>query len=124
VGEYITSVASRVARPQLAFVGMRKAGLQGIERLLGDRCGFSVRNLLNSATFYETESSSTRYLAYDAGGNGSYVQTGRVFMGAHGGTSYCWGVVYFHIKNLVDKLGANDRAHALTIAFRRGLLQI
>jgi DNA-binding NarL/FixJ family response regulator len=34
------------------------------------------------------------------------------------------GTVNFHIKNLVDKLGANDRAHALTIAFRRGLLQI
>jgi DNA-binding NarL/FixJ family response regulator len=34
------------------------------------------------------------------------------------------GTVNFHVKNLVDKLGANDRAHALTIAFRRGLLQI
>jgi DNA-binding NarL/FixJ family response regulator len=34
------------------------------------------------------------------------------------------GTVNFHIKNLVDKLGANDRAHALTIAFRRGLLQV
>ena len=34
------------------------------------------------------------------------------------------GTVNFHIKNLVDKLGANDRAHALTIAFRRGLIQI
>jgi DNA-binding NarL/FixJ family response regulator len=32
--------------------------------------------------------------------------------------------VNFHIKNLVDKLGANDRAHAITIAIRRGLLQI
>jgi len=32
--------------------------------------------------------------------------------------------VNFHIKNLVDKLGANDRAHAVTIALRRGLLQI
>ena len=32
--------------------------------------------------------------------------------------------VNFHIKNLVDKLGANDRAHALTIALRRGLLQM
>jgi DNA-binding NarL/FixJ family response regulator len=32
--------------------------------------------------------------------------------------------VNFHIKNLVDKLGANDRTHAVTIAFRRGLLQI
>jgi DNA-binding NarL/FixJ family response regulator len=32
--------------------------------------------------------------------------------------------VNFHIRNLVDKLGANDRAHALTIAVRRGLLQI
>jgi DNA-binding NarL/FixJ family response regulator len=32
--------------------------------------------------------------------------------------------VYFHIKNLVDKLQANDRAHAVTIALRRGLLYI
>jgi DNA-binding NarL/FixJ family response regulator len=32
--------------------------------------------------------------------------------------------VNFHIKNLVDKLGANDRAHAVTIAIRRGLLEI
>ena len=32
--------------------------------------------------------------------------------------------VNFHIKNLVDKLGANDRTHAVTIALRRGLLHI
>src|ERR1043165_6963376 len=32
--------------------------------------------------------------------------------------------VNFHIKNLVDKLGANDRTHAVTIALRRGLLQL
>lgn len=32
--------------------------------------------------------------------------------------------VNFHIKNLVDKLGANDRTHAVTIAVRRGFLQI
>jgi DNA-binding NarL/FixJ family response regulator len=32
--------------------------------------------------------------------------------------------VNFHIKNLVDKLGANDRTHAVTIALRRGLLSI
>jgi DNA-binding NarL/FixJ family response regulator len=32
--------------------------------------------------------------------------------------------VNFHIKNLVDKLRANDRTHAVTIAVRRGLLQI
>ena len=32
--------------------------------------------------------------------------------------------VNFHIKNLVDKLGANDRTHAVTIALRRGLLQV
>ena len=32
--------------------------------------------------------------------------------------------VNFHIKNLVDKLGANDRAHAVTIALRRGLLKM
>jgi DNA-binding NarL/FixJ family response regulator len=32
--------------------------------------------------------------------------------------------VNFHIKNLVDKLGANYRTHAVTIAVRRGLLQI
>ncbi|MEI9978615.1 MAG: response regulator transcription factor [Edaphobacter sp.] len=32
--------------------------------------------------------------------------------------------VNFHIKNLVDKLQANDRTHAVIIALRRGLLQI
>jgi len=32
--------------------------------------------------------------------------------------------VNFHIKNLVEKLGANDRTHAVTIALRRGLLQV
>jgi DNA-binding NarL/FixJ family response regulator len=31
--------------------------------------------------------------------------------------------VNFHIKNLVGKLGANDRAHAISIALRRGLLE-
>lgn len=32
--------------------------------------------------------------------------------------------VNFHIKNLVDKLSANDKTHALTIALRRGLLEV
>jgi DNA-binding NarL/FixJ family response regulator len=32
--------------------------------------------------------------------------------------------VNFHIRNLVDKLGANDRTHAVTIAVRRGLLPL
>jgi DNA-binding NarL/FixJ family response regulator len=32
--------------------------------------------------------------------------------------------VNFHIKNIVGKLGANDRTHAVTIALRRGMLQI
>lgn len=32
--------------------------------------------------------------------------------------------VNFHIKNLMGKLRANDRTHAVTIALRRGLLQI
>jgi DNA-binding NarL/FixJ family response regulator len=32
--------------------------------------------------------------------------------------------VNFHIKNIVDKLEANDRTHAVTIALRRGLLQV
>ncbi|MEI9972821.1 MAG: response regulator transcription factor [Ignavibacteriota bacterium] len=32
--------------------------------------------------------------------------------------------VNFHIKNLVEKLRANDRTHAVSIAIRRGLLQI
>jgi len=32
--------------------------------------------------------------------------------------------VNFHIKNLVDKLGAKDRTHAVAIAIRRGLLPI
>lgn len=30
--------------------------------------------------------------------------------------------VNFHVKNLVEKLGANDRSHAVAIAIRRGLL--
>jgi DNA-binding NarL/FixJ family response regulator len=30
-------------------------------------------------------------------------------------------MVNFHIKNLVDKLGSNDRTHTVTIALRRGL---
>jgi DNA-binding NarL/FixJ family response regulator len=32
--------------------------------------------------------------------------------------------VAFHIKNLMEKLRANDRTHAVTIALRRGLLHI
>jgi DNA-binding NarL/FixJ family response regulator len=32
--------------------------------------------------------------------------------------------VNFHIKNVVDKLSANDRTHAVTIAMRRGLLPL
>src|SRR5215471_9451262 len=32
--------------------------------------------------------------------------------------------VNFHIKNIVDKLQAKDRTHAVTIALRRGLLEI
>jgi DNA-binding NarL/FixJ family response regulator len=32
--------------------------------------------------------------------------------------------VNFHIKNLVSKLQANDRTHAVTIAIRRGVLQV
>jgi DNA-binding NarL/FixJ family response regulator len=32
--------------------------------------------------------------------------------------------VNFHIKNLVGKLQANDRTHAVTIAVRRGILEI
>ena len=32
--------------------------------------------------------------------------------------------VNFHIKNIVEKLGANDRTHAVTIAARRGLLPL
>ena len=32
--------------------------------------------------------------------------------------------VNFHIKNIVGKLGANDRTHAVTIAVRRGMLPV
>lgn len=32
--------------------------------------------------------------------------------------------VNFHIRNLVDKLGAKDRTHAVTIAVKRGLIAI
>jgi DNA-binding NarL/FixJ family response regulator len=40
----------------------------------------------------------------------------------------CLGIsettVNFHIRNIVDKLQANDRTHAVTIGFRRGLLEL
>jgi DNA-binding NarL/FixJ family response regulator len=32
--------------------------------------------------------------------------------------------VNFHIKNIVEKLQANDRTHAVTIALRRGLISL
>lgn len=32
--------------------------------------------------------------------------------------------VNFHIKNILDKLQANDRAHAVSIAIRRGMLNV
>ena len=32
--------------------------------------------------------------------------------------------VNFHIKNLVDKLGANDRTHAVTISLKRGIIEL
>jgi len=32
--------------------------------------------------------------------------------------------VHFHIKNITDKLHANDRTHAVTLAMRRGFLQL
>jgi len=32
--------------------------------------------------------------------------------------------VNFHIKNIVDKLGANDRTHAVTIALKRGIIEL
>ena len=32
--------------------------------------------------------------------------------------------VNFHIRNVVEKLGANDRTHAVTIALRRGMLSM
>lgn len=32
--------------------------------------------------------------------------------------------INFHVKNLLDKLQANDRTHAVVIALRRGLIQL
>jgi DNA-binding NarL/FixJ family response regulator len=29
-----------------------------------------------------------------------------------------------HISNILSKLGANDRAHAVTIALRRGIIEL
>jgi DNA-binding NarL/FixJ family response regulator len=34
------------------------------------------------------------------------------------------GTVKMHVQNLLDKLGASDRTHAVTIAIRRGILHI
>jgi len=42
--------------------------------------GISVKNLLDHATFHETSGKSKRYLAYDPGADGAYVETGRVYM--------------------------------------------
>ncbi|MET7141049.1 TonB-dependent receptor [Xanthomonas sp. PPL139] len=42
--------------------------------------GIAAKNLLNAATFYETQGKSTRYMAYDPGADGAYVETGRVYM--------------------------------------------
>jgi DNA-binding NarL/FixJ family response regulator len=36
----------------------------------------------------------------------------------------CETTVNFHIRNIVEKLQANDRTHAVTIGFRRGLLKL
>jgi DNA-binding NarL/FixJ family response regulator len=36
----------------------------------------------------------------------------------------CETTVNFHIRNIVEKLQANDRTHAVTIGFRRGLLEL
>jgi len=32
--------------------------------------------------------------------------------------------INFHMKNLLDKLQANDRTHAVVIALKRGLIQL
>jgi len=29
-----------------------------------------------------------------------------------------------HMKNILSKLGANDRTHAVTIALKRGIIQL
>ena len=34
------------------------------------------------------------------------------------------GTIKMHIQNLLDKLGASDRTHAVTIAIRRGILHL
>ena len=36
----------------------------------------------------------------------------------------CETTVNFHIRNIVEKLQANDRTHAVTIGFQRGLLEL
>jgi DNA-binding NarL/FixJ family response regulator len=41
-----------------------------------------------------------------------------------GSLGICETTVNFHIRNIVEKLQANDRAHAVTIGFRRGLLEL
>jgi DNA-binding NarL/FixJ family response regulator len=34
------------------------------------------------------------------------------------------GTVKSHLKNILDKLGANDRTHAVTIALKRGIIEL
>jgi len=42
--------------------------------------GFAVKNLLDNSTFHETQGKSRRYLAYDPGADGAYLETGRIYM--------------------------------------------
>lgn len=34
------------------------------------------------------------------------------------------GTVKMHVQNVLEKLGASDRTHAVTIAIRRGILRL
>jgi DNA-binding NarL/FixJ family response regulator len=34
------------------------------------------------------------------------------------------GTAKTHVKNILAKLGANDRTHAVTLALRRGIIQL
>jgi DNA-binding NarL/FixJ family response regulator len=34
------------------------------------------------------------------------------------------GTVKGHLKNILDKLGASDRTHAVTIALKRGIIEL
>jgi DNA-binding NarL/FixJ family response regulator len=51
-----------------------------------------------------------------AGGNSNKLIADQLFIGE--------ATVKSHVTNILSKLGANDRSHAVTIALKRGIIEL